>query len=288
MKTITLLSPAKINLTLEILGKRKDGYHLLRSIMQPIDLFDEITLHAEQGEGIELETQGLKLPDNNENLIYKSAELYLKKTGISARLKFKLKKRIPLQAGLGGGSSNAAAALTCLNRIYKALNTDELLKLAIRLGADVPFFINCRSSLVEGLGEKITVLNSFPLLNYLVVKPSFGLSTKDVYDRWDDMNTNSGTRININESIEKYKNGEFLLKNDLEEAAISLNSKISELKNLLRQLGCQNVSMTGSGTTIFALFSSGFEATDVYEYLKDSMEYEVFLSKGISGWHRLS
>lgn len=140
MDSITLLCPAKINLTLEILGKRSDGYHLLRSIMQPIDLFDEMSLQTEKGQGIELELEGIKSPQNTENLIYKLAELYLKKTSIAAKLKFKLSKRIPLQAGLGGGSSNAAAALIGLNRIFKSLNTDELINLAAQIGADVPFF----------------------------------------------------------------------------------------------------------------------------------------------------
>lgn len=287
MESITLLSPAKINLTLEILGIRSDGYHLLRSIIQPIDIFDEITLQTGQGEGIELEVEGLKAPTNNKNLIYKSAELYLKKTDTAAKLKFKLKKRIPLQAGLGGGSSNAAAALIGLNKIYKSLNTDELLQLASTIGADVPFFINCRTSLVEGIGEKITILNSFPLLNYLILKPSFGLSTKEVYCKWDELNRKYKNKININETVEKYKNGEFVLQNDLEQSAISLNNKISEIKSLLVQLGCENISMTGSGTAIFALFSSQFEAKYVYKYLKDKIEYKVFLSKGISGWHGL-
>lgn len=287
MDSITLLCPAKINLTLEILGKRSDGYHLLRSIMQPIDLFDEMSLQTEKGEGIELELEGIKSPQNTKNLIYNSAERYLNKTGIAAKLKFKLSKRIPLQAGLGGGSSNAAAALIGLNRIFKSLNTDELINLAAQIGADVPFFINCRTSVVEGIGEEITVLNSFPLLHFLIVKPSFGLSTKDVYTRWDDMSIKDNTSLDINETIEKYQNGEFLLKNDLEKPAISLNKKISELINLLKQFGCESVSMTGSGTAIFALFSSQFEAKDVYEYLKDSAEFKVFLAKGISGWHRL-
>ena len=255
--------------------------------MQPIDLFDEISLQTEEGQGIELELAGLKSPQNTENLIYKSAELYLNKTGIAAKLKFKLSKKIPLQAGLGGGSSNAAAALIGLNKIFKSLNTDELINLAAQIGADVPFFINCRTSLVEGIGEGITVLNSFPLLNFLIVKPSFGLSSKDVYNRWDDMSIKDNTSLDIDETIEKYQNGEFLLKNDLEKPAISLNSKISELINLLKQFGCESVSMTGSGTAIFALFSSQFEAKDVNEYLKDSAEFKVFLAKGISGWHRL-
>ena len=287
MDSITLLCPAKINLTLEILGKRSDGYHLLRSIMQPIDLFDEISLQTEKGQGIELELEGTKSPQNTENLIYKSAELYLKKTSTAAKLKFKLSKRIPLQAGLGGGSSNAAAALIGLNKIYKALSTDELINLAAQIGAEGPFFSNCRTSVVEGIGEEIIVLNSFPLLNFLIVKPSFGLLTKDVYNRWDDMRIKDNTSLDINETIEKYQNGEFLVKNDLEKPAIFLNNNISELKNLLKQFGCESVSMTGSGTAIFALFSSQFEAKDVYEYLKDSAEYKVFLSKGISGWHRL-
>lgn len=288
MESITLLSPAKINLTLEVLGKRQDGYHLLRSIMQPIDLFDELTLNTQSGTGIELKARGLTIADKKDNLIYKSAEHYLEKTKIKAKLEFRLIKKIPQQAGLGGGSSNAAATLVGLNKIFNALSADDLLLLASQIGADVPFFINCRTALVQGLGEKITVLNSFPLLDFLIVKPSFGLSTKDVFNRWDEIDDNSNANIDMNETIEQYNNGKFILKNDLEQASISLNDKISDPKNLLLQLGCNNVSMTGSGTAVFALFSSKNEAKDIYDYLKDSGKYEVFLSKGISGWHRLS
>lgn len=288
MESITLLSPAKINLTLEVLGKRQDGYHLLRSIMQPIDLFDELTLNTQSGTGIELKARGLTIADKKDNLIYKSAEHYLEKTQIEAKLEFRLIKKIPQQAGLGGGSSNAAATLVGLNKIFNALSADDLMLLASQIGADVPFFINCRTALVQGFGEKITVLNSFPLLDFLIVKPSFGLSTKDVFNRWDEIDDNSNANIDMNETIEQYNNGKFILKNDLEQASISLNDKISDPKNLLLQLGCNNVSMTGSGTAVFALFSSKNEAKDIYDYLKDSGKYEVFLSKGISGWHRLS
>lgn len=256
--------------------------------MQPVDLFDELTVCSESGSGIELETEGLKLPDIKENLVYKSAELYLKETGISTRLQLKLKKKIPIQAGLGGGSSNAAATLVGLNRIYYALSTDRLIELAAQIGADVPFFIHCRTALMEGIGGKITVLNDFPLLNYLIVKPSFGLSTADVYKKWDEIGTSSNNNLNIGEIIEKYQNGQVILRNDLEQAAESLNSGISKLKELLKQLGCSNVLVSGSGTAVFAIFTSQNEAKDIYDYLNDSGDYSVFLAKGISGWHRLS
>ncbi|NIP39162.1 MAG: 4-(cytidine 5'-diphospho)-2-C-methyl-D-erythritol kinase [Candidatus Dadabacteria bacterium] len=288
MDSITLFCPAKINLTLEILGTRPDGYHLLRSIMQPVDLFDELTVSAQSGQGIELASEGLKLPDIKENLVYKSAELYLKETGISARLRLKLKKKIPIQAGLGGGSSNAAAALIGLNRIYNALSTDRLIELASGIGADVPFFIHCRTALIEGVGEKITVLNDFPLLNYLIVKPSFGLSTADVYSKWDELNSNSSNPLDINKVMKMYQKGEIIIKNELEHAAISLNPGISKLIELLKQLGCDNVLMSGSGTAVFAIFPSQNGAKDVYDYLNDSGNLSVFIAKGISGWHRLS
>ena len=287
MDSITLLCPAKLNLTLEILGRRQDGYHLLRSIMQPVDLFDELTINTESGEGIELYTEGINVADID-NLIYKSAELYLKQSGVSAKLRFSLKKKIPMQAGLGGGSSNAAGTLVGLNRLFNALGTDELTKMACQIGADVPFFIHCRTALVEGIGEKITVLKDFPLLNYLVVKPSFGLSTADVYKKWDEIESDTTNTLDMDQTIEYYQKGKTLLKNDLEPAAISLNTGVLELLELLKQLGCKHVLMSGSGTAVFAIFSSKHGAKEVYEYINDSGKYSAFLAKGISGWHRLS
>lgn len=290
MQPITLLCPAKVNLTLEITGTRADGYHLLRSIMQPVDLFDELKIDAEQGSGISLSATGIiKMPSGSDNLIYKAAELYLKTTGINANIDIHLNKNISMQAGLGGGSSNAAATLFGLNRIFgEALGTEKLIELAARVGADVPFFIQCRTALVEGIGEKITLLGDFPLLNYLIVKPPYGLETESVYSKWDESGGLCSEPLNITDTIESYKNGDYILKNDLEKPALALENRISGLKEMLRGFGCTHVAMSGSGTAVFAIFDTQNEAKDVYDYLKYSPELKVYLCKGISGWHRLT
>jgi len=291
MNSVTLLSPAKINLTLEVLDKKNYGYHHLRSIIQPIDLFDEIRLEVNEGDGVNLYIEGaVKIPQNYNNLIYKAASLYIEKSNYNAQITASIKKNIPLEAGLGGGSSNAAATLIGLNKILKKFNTNQLTNLASKLGADVPFFIKCRTSLVEGIGDKIRLLNKFPLMKYLIVKPDFGLSTKIVYQKYDEMHTgisDNNKLLNIDDTIDKYKNSEFVIKNDLEEPAISLNSKLKEVKDLMLELGCNNVSVTGSGTALFSILSKFKDADEIYSYLKDSDKYKVFLCKGIAGWHRL-
>ena len=156
MSSITLLSPAKINLTLEVLGVRTDGYHEIRSIIQPIDLFDEVSLDVEEGEGIEIESSGVSIPTGKDNLAWRAAELFLQKSGINRKINIFIRKRIPLGAGLGGGSSNAAAVLTGLNRITNALSEDDLYEIAPKIGADVPFFIRSLTASMEGIGEKLS------------------------------------------------------------------------------------------------------------------------------------
>jgi len=165
MSSITLLSPAKINLTLEVLGVRTDGYHEIRSIIQPIDLFDEVSIDVEEGEGIEIESSGVSIPTGKDNLAWRAAELFLQKSGINHKINIFVKKRIPLGAGLGGGSSNAAAVLTGLNRITNALSEDDLYKIAPKIGADVPFFIRSLTASMEGIGEKLSIIKKFPIFH---------------------------------------------------------------------------------------------------------------------------
>ncbi|MGI9553664.1 MAG: 4-(cytidine 5'-diphospho)-2-C-methyl-D-erythritol kinase, partial [Thermodesulfobacteriota bacterium] len=163
MNPITLLSPAKVNLTFEIYEKKPDGYHEIKSIMQPVNLFDHVKIEIEDGNEIFLNSRGIKIPNDESNLAYKAAQLYIEKSKIRKRINISIEKAIPVGSGLGGGSSNAAAVLVGLNRLLNALNENDLLEISPRLGADVAFFIRCKSAFVEGIGEKITPLIDFPL-----------------------------------------------------------------------------------------------------------------------------
>lgn len=287
MTMITLLSPAKVNLTLEVLGKRPDGYHEIRSIMQPVDLFDEVKIDLLDGTGIAIETKGPKIPRGNRNLAWKAADIYIKESGIRARVNIFIKKVIPAGAGLGGGSSNAAAVLVGLNKITKKLSQHDLDILSPKIGADVALFIGCRSAMAEGIGEKITTMKELPLFHYILINPGFEVSTRDIYNQWDKLQTGATRLGDIGETIALFRKGEFPLRNDLEQAATDLYPEIKTLKELLFSLGIEAASMTGSGPTVFAVFRQEREGLEIYNYLKTSTKYKVFYVKGMSGWHRL-
>jgi len=287
MNTITLLSPAKVNLTLEILGNRPDGYHEIRSIMQPVNLFDEIKIEVLDGEGIEIKSEGLELPSGEENLAWRASDIFLKETELSFRIKISIKKTIPLGAGLGGGSSNAGAVLVGLNKITKKLTQNDLLNISTKIGADVALFINCRSAIAEGIGEKITLIKDFPLFHYLIINPGFEVSTREIYEQWEETDKEKVRHENIEDTISMFRNGKFPLSNDLEKGAIGLYPEIKQLKDRLIAMGARAVSMTGGGPTVFAAFRTEKEANTIYHYLKDSSRFKVFRVEGISGWHRL-
>lgn len=287
MNTITLLSPAKVNLTLEVLGKRPDGYHEIRSIMQPVDLFDEVKIDVLDGKGIAIETKGPKIPAGNRNLAWKAADIFIKQSGLKAKVKIFIKKLIPAGAGLGGGSANAASVLVGLNKITEKLSQNDLMDISPKIGADVAFFIGCRSAVSEGIGEKITTIKDLPLFNYILINPGFEVSTRDIYKHWDRFQTGAKKLESLGETIIIFRKGEFPLRNDLEQPAIDLYPEIKALKELLFSLGIEDVSMTGSGPTVFAVFKEEKEGLDIYNYLKTSTKYRVFYVKGISGWHRL-
>jgi 4-diphosphocytidyl-2-C-methyl-D-erythritol kinase len=287
MNTITLLSPAKVNLTLEVLGRRADGYHEIRSIMQPVDLFDEVKIDVLDGNGIAIETKGPKIPRGNRNLAWKAADMFIKESGLKAKVNIFIKKVIPAGAGLGGGSSNAASVLVGLSKITKKLSQHDLNSLSPKIGADVAFFIGCRSAIAEGIGEKITTIKDIPLFHYILINPGFEVSTRDTYKQWDKFQTEAKKLDDVGETATLFRMGRFPLRNDLEQPAIDLYPEIQTLKELLFSLGIEAASMTGSGPTVFAIFKDEKEGLDIYNYLKTSTKYKVFYVKGISGWHRL-
>jgi len=294
MSSITLLSPAKINLTLEVLGVRTDGYHEIRSIIQPINLFDEVSVYVEDGEGIEIKSSGVSMPLGKDNLALRAAELFFQKSGVNLKTKIFIKKRIPLGAGLGGGSSNAAAVLIGLNRITNALSEDDLFKIAPNIGADVAFFIRSLTGVVEGIGEKISILKEFPIFHYVLLCPNLHTSTQEVYKKWDELNCAGQNEIapsenNLEKCIKKFidKKEDPPLQNVLEEPAISLHPEIASYKQILTSLDTKSVLMTGSGSAVYAVFRSEEEAFEIYDYLKISPTFQVFLARGIMGWHKL-
>ncbi|MGQ0793250.1 MAG: 4-(cytidine 5'-diphospho)-2-C-methyl-D-erythritol kinase [Deltaproteobacteria bacterium] len=287
MRSITLLSPAKVNLTLEVLSRRADGYHEIRSIMQPVSLFDEVSLEvaANSPLGIEVASSGIKTPRGEDNLAWRAASLFVREGGMGRLgVKISIKKKIPLGAGLGGGSSNAAATLVGLNRLTKKFTQGELVKLSAQIGADVPFFIHCRAAIAEGIGERLTQIRDFPLYHYVIVHPGFETSTKTVYEKWDETAENSPAP---QDAAALFKSGGHPLGNDLEKPAAALYPQIQKIKETLTGLGAKAVSMTGSGSSVYAVFANEREAREIYDYLQGGDSLSVFLAEAISGWHRL-
>ncbi len=287
MKSITLLSPAKVNLTLEVLSKRPDGYHEIRSIIQPVSLFDQVRVGLEEGEGIEIESAGLKMPLGGDNLVWKAADIFTREAGLRLKVKVSINKKIPVGAGLGGGSGKAAAVLIAINRLAKKLTEEELLELSPKIGADVAFFISCRSSIAQGIGEKITLIRDFPLFYYVLANPGFEVSTKRVYELWDEADGKTLKQDELEHTISLFKKKQFPLRNDLENITSLIYPEVKGLKERMISMGAESVSMTGSGPTVFAVFEDEKKAKRIYDFMKDSKVYKVFLVQGVSGWHKL-
>ena len=287
MSFVKLLAPAKVNLFLRILRKRPDGYHELQSILQPVSLFDEISLSVEPGEGSGLLCSGREMPSGKDNLAVAASRLYLERAGIRKRVSIGIKKNIPLGAGLGGGSSNAAAVLVGLNRLLGKFADRDLLRMAASLGADVPFFVRSTSSFVEGAGERVGVLSDFPLFHYVIIFPRRSLSTREVYERWEPPER-PPEEVDPVSLAERFRGGDLPLENGLEAAVLGIFPGILSLREIFRSLGARFVLVSGSGSSVFSVFRERREAEQVYEYLGTSSEFDVFLARGISGWHFLA
>ena len=287
MSSLKLLSPAKVTLFLRILGKRPDGYHDLQSLVQPVSLFDEISLSVEPGEGVSLLCSGRDMPSGRDNLAVAACNLYLETATVREKVSIGIKKNIPLGAGLGGGSSNAAAVLVGLNKVLGKFTDRDLLRMAASLGADVPFFIRCTASFVEGIGERVTLLSDFPFFHYVILFPGKNLSTREIYARWEHPDRLPG-RADPVSLAERFRGGDFPLENDLEDAVFGIFPEIDSFRDIFRSLGARSVLVSGSGSSVFSVFRERREAEKIYEYLKTSSEFDVFLAQGISGWHLLA
>ncbi len=251
-------APAKLNLSLEILRKREDGYHEICSIMIPIDLYDEIELKEADDKEIRLQCSDSSLPADKRNLAFKAAYLYMKKAGIKEGIYIKIKKKIPIAAGLGGGNSDAAAVLKGLNEIYQRLSEEDLFELAKQIGADVPFFLYSTPCLATGIGEILEPLRP-RTLHFILITPYIQVSTAWAYREYDRLHLTKSERSSIKKYWEE-GNIKALLRNDLEEVTVRSFPIINDLKRLLLEKGAKGVLMTGSGPTVFGIFESRKEA----------------------------
>jgi 4-diphosphocytidyl-2-C-methyl-D-erythritol kinase len=268
-----VLAPAKVNLSLRITGRRADGYHLLDSLMIPVSLCDEIEIEAERSEGyssITLTCDNPALPTDEKNLAYKAATALLKETSTSAQVTIRLQKRIPAGAGLGGGSSDAAAVLKSLNTLLALQWSEErLCTLAAQLGADVPFFIPCRPARVAGIGELLTPVDSFPERWFVLVIPPFSVSTPWAYHRFDELPFRYPQALTIASKESHWLSPAHCI-NDLERAVIPKYPLIRQIKERLLQLGAECALMSGSGSSVFGVFQQCETAEHVQKTLGET------------------
>lgn len=255
---------AKINLGLDVLGRRENGYHDVRMVMQSIYLYDEVTIDIKDEPGIELKTNLYFLPTDESNIAYKAAKLLIDEFDIKKGVEINLRKHIPVSAGMAGGSTNAAAVLFGMNKMFNlGLSLEELMERGVKLGADVPYCIMRGTVLAEGIGENLTKLPAMPRCYVLIAKPSISVSTKAVYEAFDSKENIE--HPDIDGLIEGLENADLnkiasSMGNVLEDVTIPMHPVIAEIKEDMIKEGALNAMMSGSGPTVFGLFETRVQA----------------------------
>ena len=259
-KELQIKCPAKINLTLDVVNRRSDGYHNLSMIMQTINLFDiiKISVCESQTPRISLRCENKNVPTDDSNLIVRAAKLFFEKSGISATAEIHLEKNIPVGAGLGGGSSDAAGTLTALNTLFdKPLSKECLAHMAKSLGADVPFFLNGGCMLAEGIGEKLSPLPSLENVYIVLAKPEISISTAHVYKSLvlDDSICHPDIKSAMDalqqQDVDKLASA---AGNVLESVVLKEHNIIAEYKEIMKDSGAAYSLMSGSGSSVFGVF----------------------------------
>ena len=250
-----VLAPAKINIYLEVLGKRPDGYHELRTIMVPLAFGDDIFIEASRS-GIALNAQGCECSEQD-NLAFRAARLFLDRTSIPGGASIEIVKRIPVGAGLGGGSSDAAGVLLAMNELFNTgLNEDQLVALARELGADCPFFIYRKAMLMGSRGDVPLQRVNLKDRAFLLVIPPFGISTAEVFSRFTFPLTPDEDRIKIDTVNNDCIAPEQWVANDLEAVAFGIHPELTGIKVELFRAGALKAGMSGSGSAVFGIFES--------------------------------
>lgn len=279
MADMTAKAYAKINLTLDIIGTMPNGYHEIETIMQTVTLHDNVGITISKADtDIKIICTDKTVPCDGRNTCYKAVELFFQELGIKkSGVTVELEKHIPSQAGLGGGSSDAAAVLIMLSKLIDtgipdALSADCLRSLAAKIGADVPFFIDGGTAVCRGIGDIITPVDICEQYNVLLVMPDFGISTQNAYKEFDKRSIPS--KHSTAAIISAIRNGNDITKlisNDLE--SVCCHNAITDIKQLLIKLGADGALMTGSGSCVFGLFKSFEECFKAYELLKNKYSF---------------
>lgn len=279
-----VVARAKINLSLDVTEKRKDGYHNLRMIMQELEFHDTVYI-KEASCGIEINCSNPDIPVDNGNTAYKAAEFIINKYKVKKGVKIFISKRIPLSAGLGGGSSDAAAVIKALDNMFKLdIPKKEIMEIAASIGSDVPFFINGGTQLAEGKGELLTELNPLFPMNILLVNPGFEVSTAWVYKNFDPASVK--LRPNTDNLIKAVNNNNLNMlarnmENVLESVTIKRYEIIDNIKKQILQQGAKGSIMSGSGPTVFGIFTDSNTAVKAFDALKKDY-FKCYLTRTVS------
>ncbi|MCX7922761.1 MAG: 4-(cytidine 5'-diphospho)-2-C-methyl-D-erythritol kinase [Clostridia bacterium] len=275
---------AKINLSLDVTGKRSDGYHEVRMIMQTIELHDTVCLEIIDS-GIEISCDSRWVPSNNDNIAYKAAKLLIEKYDIKSGIKIDIRKRIPVAAGLAGGSTDAAAVMKGMNRLFSlGISQTELMALGKQIGADVPYCIKGGTMLAEGLGEILTELNPLQCLHIVLIKPKIGVSTAWVYKNLNlDIITDRPDTEMLIKAVQDNKISVLAenMKNVLETVTLTKYAVIKEIKDRLVEHGAVGSMMSGSGPSVFGIFKDKQSAEHAYKMLVDD-RWDCFLTQTVN------
>lgn len=285
MDRIELKALAKINLGLDVLRRREDGYHEVRMIMQTIGLCDELEIRKTKQPGIQVETNLYYLPTNENNLVYKAAQLLKDEFDLRDGIGIRLRKRIPVAAGMAGGSSDAAAVLWGMNQMYKlGLSRQELMDRGVKLGADVPYCVLRGTALAEGIGEKLSVLPPMPKCYILIAKPGISVSTKFVYENLHANDLKPEQHPDVDAMIRAMEKKDLGLLasrmgNVLETVTVPAYPVIDEIKRFMVEHGALGAMMSGSGPTVFGIYDTRGKARQAYRELRSrKLAKQVYLT----------
>ncbi len=274
---------AKINLGLDVLRRRPDGYHEVKMVMQTVDIYDDLFLEKTEKPGVELQIEGSELTAGKDNLICRAAELFMEEKGIAGGVKIRLVKRIPIAAGMAGGSSDAAATLRGMNELWETgCSAQELQKLGVRLGADIPYCVVGGTMLSEGIGEILTPLPAPPECVLLIAKPEISVSTKFVYENLHADTLKS--HPDIDGMVEAIRRGQLegiteRMGNVLETVTTKTYPVIEEIKTVMKEKGAENALMSGSGPTVFGIFGQKEQAEAAAAILRErDLAKQVFVT----------
>ena len=291
MRSVKIKAPAKVNTMLRVVARREDGFHDLRLVLVPLSLADEIELCPIE-RGIELSIDGQMDAGmaGEKNLCWRAAALMREEAGLAGGVRIELTKRTPVAAGLGGGSSDAAAVLRGLSEMWDLRwPATKLAGIGKRLGADVPFFCHGGPAFVEGIGDVVTPYDTFPNLSFLLINPGFAVSTPWVYKRWDEemakspseMLTMEGADARVRPLFKAFRDVISSLRNDLEAVTCRAHPEIAEIKRFLVEQGAAGALMSGSGPTVFGVFERG-SVRDAAASRATKEGWRVFAAEGLT------